>query len=327
MTEKLLKKTLILISLFFLLDFSIGFMLKIFGKADQRFESTMTEFYGLQQNIDLIFMGSSHSSRHFDPTLFDEAFHLNSFNLGSAGQNYTTSYYLLQEVLRFKHRPRMILCDISFRALGGEDVDFHSASQIFYNMKFSHNKINLFLHSFKFPSSLRLFSNTFRYRRQFKTIWFGEEKDQGLNLKYMGKGFVTSERKATAQELRRNEYRNTPFDFNENRVRYLKKTLELALESHAYVLAITSPLPPSVFKDIQNYGIIHEKIKNICDAYHIEFIDLNLINDDLHLFGDSAFMDTHHLNHAGVSLLNDYLIRHLKSGMNVFPGTNSLSRK
>ena len=140
----------------------------------------------------------------------------------------------------------------------------------------------------------------------------GEDR-LGLNLSYKGKGFETSDRRASSEELKNNDYQHRSYTFNSYRVSYLKKTFELAIRNKAKVIAVISPLPPSVFNGIEDYARISSEIRCICDAFGITLLDFNLINQQEHLFTDASFMDTHHLNQQGADLLSAYMIRYIKS--------------
>lgn len=57
----------------------------------------MKEMYE-QQNIDILFLGSSHCYLSLDPKIADEIFGANTFNAGSSSQALDGSYAMLQEV-------------------------------------------------------------------------------------------------------------------------------------------------------------------------------------------------------------------------------------
>ena len=65
---------------------------------------------GDHRDVDLLFVGSSHAYRWFDPRYFDRM-GLNSFNLGSTSQTPLNSYYLLREHLGAL-RPRLVVFEV-----------------------------------------------------------------------------------------------------------------------------------------------------------------------------------------------------------------------
>ena len=62
------------------------------------------------KNIDLLFLGSSHSYRSFDTRLFTDAGYT-SFNLGSALQTPFNSYYLLREYFD-QLKPKVVILSV-----------------------------------------------------------------------------------------------------------------------------------------------------------------------------------------------------------------------
>lgn len=54
-----------------------------------------------QDNIDVLFVGSSHCYRSFKPEILDEELGLNTFNVGSSSQFIDGSYMLIREAARY----------------------------------------------------------------------------------------------------------------------------------------------------------------------------------------------------------------------------------
>ncbi len=55
----------------------------------------MHEFYHSQENIDVLYLGSSHCYRSINPEISDKLFDKNTFNAGSSKQSFDASYALL----------------------------------------------------------------------------------------------------------------------------------------------------------------------------------------------------------------------------------------
>lgn len=58
---------------------------------------TLHELYNQEENIDILFLGTSHCYRLLDTSIADEIFDANTFNCGSSGQELDGSYALLIE--------------------------------------------------------------------------------------------------------------------------------------------------------------------------------------------------------------------------------------
>ena len=55
------------------------------------------EMYNQEENIDILFLGSSHSYRSLNPQITDAIFDANTFNAGTSSQRWDGSYALLVE--------------------------------------------------------------------------------------------------------------------------------------------------------------------------------------------------------------------------------------
>ena len=110
---------------------------------------TMHELYETAdsgENIDTLFLGSSHCFRAYDPQLFTELTGKNSFNLGSSSQNYDTSYYLLREAARYNDLKTVYLdMHYKFLFIDKQDRDLVQANIISDYMRFSLNKLEFLL--------------------------------------------------------------------------------------------------------------------------------------------------------------------------------------
>ena len=63
---------------------------------------TYHEMYA-QDNIDILFVGSSHCYRSFIPDILDKELGMNTFNAGSSGQNTDGSYLVIKEAAKYNH--------------------------------------------------------------------------------------------------------------------------------------------------------------------------------------------------------------------------------
>ena len=318
--KRVIIRIVIFLCLAIILDQALGAFLGVLDRKvspDYAPRVRMKEFYRTKSNIDLAFMGSSHAYRSFDPAVFDEALHVNSFNLGGSGQNPTTTYFVLEELLRMGHKPRLIVLETYWKTLTGEDTDNASASYVFYNIEFSANKLSMFQSAFGFPSSLKLLSRTFQYRRvvvHLPSAFMGKilsEKRPPDSERYAGKGYVEDPSVVSADELADNQFRDDTFHLNEYRWRFLQKTIALAKRQGIEVVLVTAPIPPTSFKDVHGYQAVHSMIRGLADEYGVEYIDYNILNSELGMFSDRDFRDSDHLNKNGVGIFGEHFIQRL----------------
>ncbi|MCI0511769.1 hypothetical protein L0128_00980 [candidate division KSB1 bacterium] len=313
MYRKLFLKLILFLVILYLLDFSAGILLKSTNKVIFT-EEMLKELYHETQNIDLVFMGSSHVYRSFDPYFFGETLDLNAFDIGSPFQNPTITYFLLKELIRLKHQPKMLVLETYWPIFCGDNTSYNSASYVFHYMPFSLNKVGLFWHAFEFPSSLRLLSQGFHYRRFVQSIFY-PNMGADWNCEYRGKGFMPCEKVATPTDLMADDPSTQEQQFNEYRIQYFEKTIRLARQHQIQVFAVMTPIHPQIFSKIQNYTRFHQRISAICRHYQIDFLDFNLINQEKSLVTQDDFMDLNHLNLKGAHKINHYLEPYLREKM------------
>ena len=191
----------------------------------------MEEFYEHRNNIDVLFMGSSHAYNGFNPFIFDDILELNSFNLSGPGQNPTTTYYVLEEVLRLGHRPRLIIIETYWRMLTEDYTKYMSASEVFHRMEFSATKFALFWSACDFPSSLKLLSRAVKNRQAMIecSVMLIKRLSQRKIIRterYLGKGYVESSAIVSAAALENNGFRNQEYNLNQHRLHFLERTID-----------------------------------------------------------------------------------------------------
>lgn len=313
------KKIIFFVLIFFALDFSIGISFERFRERNvgnvKRAKKTIDDFYNYKKNIDVLFLGSSHAYRSFDPRIFDQRLCVNSFNLGTSGQNPVISYFLYKESMRIGHNVKLLIIDIYFKAISGEDNDYDSSLYVYKYLNFSLNKVNMFTHAFAFPSSLKVLSKIYNNRNAVE-LWalphLGEKVDASDKTSvYGGIGYWESDKIVSENELKNNEFRGTKVSLNEHRLNYLNRIIETALKKGCKVLLVSSPIPPTSFREIVNYETFYKKLSGLAKSFKIDFIDYNVENIENRLFDDKHFMDDDHLNKYGVAIYNDILIRFL----------------
>ncbi len=90
-------------------------------------DSTYGSFYEEPENsMDVLFLGSSFGACAFSPTVLEEEFGIRSHNLCCEQQSIFTSYYWLQEALRFQS-PKVVIMDPMLLFLWDEESPLNSS--------------------------------------------------------------------------------------------------------------------------------------------------------------------------------------------------------
>lgn len=316
-------KSILFIIIFTFLESVIGSLLEPPTKSYVDFDPRIRwkDFYE-QENIDILFLGSSHAYRSFNPENFDTELKCNTFNLGSSSQSSIESYFALKETLRC-YNPKLIVLE-NYWVLYEKRKTFDPATYVYDYLEFSPVKIDMLINAFTPEEYLQAQFLSVRYHNNFKELKIIKENVNNklldrkqLKIKrskkgeaYTIKGYVSNENIATNKELtEENYFKNLqPSEWNEKTFLYLNKIIMLCRENNIPILLVTAPLPPTTMQMVNDYDSIHNKFRDIANQYEITYVDYNLINKDLRLLTDKHFKDDHHLNTGGANVMNKHLL-------------------
>ena len=89
--------------------------------------STYQGFYQMEKDsVDVLFLGSSCAAAGLNPQEFYDSYGIRSYNLGCEGQSLLTSYYWLEEALRFQS-PKVVVLEVFFTFLYNRDEPLNTA--------------------------------------------------------------------------------------------------------------------------------------------------------------------------------------------------------
>ena len=243
---------------------------------------TMHELYETAdsgENIDTLFLGSSHCFRAYDPQLFTELTGKSSFNLGSSSQNYDTSYYLLREAARY-HDLETVYLDMHYKFLfiDKKDRDLVQANIISDYMRLSLNKLEFLLTT----SEADEYTNRFLpFRRNWqqlgnasylKDVWEKKQAEgyrayepaAGEQEYYAGRGFVWSDAELNADEITWwDNFSDVPEDMDSDvtyTLDYIGRIVEFCREEGIRLVFVTAPSFDRYLEEVGPYDMAHEYI-------------------------------------------------------------------
>ena len=313
MKNKLIHSFIFLL-LFIVLDRSIGAFLEVPKEVlikDMKYDPYWRWKEFKQQpegSLDLIFLGSSHCYRSFNPVIFDESLGLRTMNMGSSAQTPLTSYYVLQEILQ-KQKPKYLVLELYWITFGLED-QLANAIYNFQYMSWGRNKIDFFLHAYKLEDIVTLLMPSFYYKKNLENAihhFQGKNVSWASGDHYVGKGYLSNPNVTSTEELlKTNQFKNFVFDKKKIlpvHLRYLEKIVQLCQEHGIRLIFVTSPLPPTSLAMIKDYHKIHDYFMAIAQKNNIPYIDYNVADYKINL-PDDDFKDDDHLNSKGVVLFD-----------------------
>lgn len=292
---------------------------------------TMHELYEMGdsgENIDTLFLGSSHCFRAYDPQLFEELTGKSAFNLGSSSQNYDTSYYLLREAARYNDLETVYLdMHYKFLFIDKKDRDLVQANIITDYMRLSFNKLEFLLST----SEAEEYTNRFLpFRRNWQklgdlsylgSVWEKKQTDSYRNYEpvtgeqeyYAGKGFVWSDAQLDAEEITWwDNFTDVAEDMDSDvtyTLGYIDRIVEFCREEGIRLVFVTAPSFDRYLEEIGPYDLAHQYIQELADGYGVPYLDFNLCRDEYLDLGQESYMDVDHLNGNGAGELTALLSR------------------
>lgn len=260
-----------------------------FGFTFPRYQEI--EHYG---PVDIVFLGSSHAYRSFDPRLF--ARHgFTSFNMGTTGQTPVNSYFLLKRYLP-RLQPRLVIFEL-YREVFARD-GLESFYDLCTNIPFFPELMPMAL-AIRSPHAINGALGS--WAAQVLGIHRNIVQQPLENEEYVPGGFI-----ATSKVLSRKitTAKRTP-KFVPLQLTYLRKTIELAQQMGAQIVLVSQPEPVETLAKLTNYDALHAHFYRIAAEYGVRYIDFNR---KLPLQTYVHFADADHLNPAGVKIFDKAVI-------------------
>ena len=246
------------------------------------------------KNVDILFLGSSRSYRHYDPRIFSRN-GFSTFNLGSSAQTFLQTEILLKRYLDSLN-PKYVVLDIYPGMFSSDGVE--STFDLISN---DYNNWETFKLSLKLKNLKVINTWVFAIYKEyfFNSLEDKEEEVKGLN-KYISGGFV--EREFTTGAIMNNIEQE--WNFDEKQWKSFVTVIDFIKRSDSKLLIVHSPRQ-SGFK-YYKINKLKKFLKSEDIQYH-NYKELDFINDSLH------FYDASHMNQMGVNLYNEFFLeKHFK---------------
>lgn len=277
-----------------------------FGFTLQRFQDI--ENY---RDVDIVFLGSSHCYRTFDPRIYEE-YGLETFNMGTTGQTPLNTYFLLKHYFDQLH-PKLVIFDINYRVIDRDGLEsFYDLSQnidYFPEMMEMAFAIKSF-HAINGAVSKWMLDIT-GTTPEFKQ----KECEQDF---YVSGGYVefnpdtgSAVKSYETKPVSRNTPKRKPRTVVplKEQMDYIAKVVQYVKSRNARIVLITKPEPAENLKAIANYDEVSRQIAGLAARINVLYIDFNHI--PLRLNAREHFHDKEYLSPAGVQVFNPALIEML----------------
>ena len=244
--------------------------------------------------IDILFLGSSHTYRGFDPRIF-KAHGFTSFNLGSSAQTPVQTEILLKRYLD-KLNPKLIIYEIDPWALISDGIesslDLISNDQndlYSYNMAIKLNNIKTY-HALLYGTTRDIIQLNNQFLEPFK-----KGKDT-----YISGGFVEKEIKYYEPVI----IPKSEITVSKKQVEIFKNVINEIKKRKINLQLVYAPISKSLYSSYTNMNYFDSLISS--QAQYTNFNKILNLKDSIHFYDDL------HLNQNGVTLFNEKLINIIK---------------
>jgi hypothetical protein len=242
------------------------------------------------KNIDILFLGSSHTYRGFDTRIFSKQ-GLKTFNLGSSSQSHIQTQLLIKRYLD-SVRPKQIIYEVYPRSFMIDGVE--SGLDIISNDR--NDKYSLAM-AFNLNHIKTYNTLVYAYMRDiFNLNKSFEEKLQRDMDTYVSGGYVERE----LQYFNPTAFPELKIELNDAQWAAFLKNIALIHEKNIEVLFVYAPISPSLYNSYSNNDYFTTLMKSQGTYYN--FNEILALNDSLH------FYDSHHLNQKGADIFNKELL-------------------
>jgi hypothetical protein len=242
------------------------------------------------KNVDILFLGSSHTYRGFDNRIFKKA-GFNTFNLGSSSQSPMQTRLLLSRYLD-QLNPSTIIYEVYPNSYTSDGIE--SSLDIIANDK---NDLGSIKMAYK-QNHIKIYNSLiYGFYRDFFNRNEGEkESRKNGSDTYVNGGFLQKD----LTYFKHIKYPTNSWDLNGKQFYEFEKILELIKKKNIKLILVQTPITPNLYNSFSNNNDFDKKMQSYGTYYN--FNEMISLDDSLH------FYDSHHLNQNGVNIFNAKLI-------------------
>jgi hypothetical protein len=262
----------------------------------------INNFYNLENNsTDVIFFGNSLSIININPVILWEEEGIPSYTLGTGAQPFWVTYFLMKETFKYQS-PGIIVLE-TYIIINGQTYT-HNAYTATGPLRMSKNKMDAIMASDS-PSGLLLGFPVYHARRNLTREDFIIKRYDNTSGPRKMNGFHYTNH---IEPFERPRFQYTPdviSEIPETQLENLMKIIKFVKEQNTVLLLLESPHAVQFSQDQYNF------IKKIAAENNINYIDYNVLSEEINIDYQTDFADWIHLNYHGAAKLSKHLGRYL----------------
>lgn len=290
-------KLLLLLSIIFVFDFSIGKVLSYYYFKQESGLQYRTTYSIEKTTADVLVFGSSRANHHYQPGVFEKRLNLSYYNVGRDGNYIFYHYAVLKGVLK-RYSPKIIILDFIAQEFAENQDSYDRISSLLPYYK-THPEMHSIIELKSSYEKLKLASSIYPYNSSIFTIAVGNAE---FNKKRRAdiKGYVPLT-KIWDQPIQFAD-NSVKYKIDSNKVKMYDLFIQDCLKSHVKLYIVCSPYYSK--STSTDYSITLGK--EIANKYNIVFFDYS--RDAIFLENPKLFSDPEHLNNEGAELFSNMLI-------------------
>lgn len=270
----------------------------------------MTRFYQLDnETVDVLILGSSHAFEDVNTGVLWEQYGMASYVLAGSVQPMWNTYYYLKEALKTQ-TPQLIILEAYTTVFAEDYIDDSRIIKNTYGMKWSADRVDAVKVSAPKERWTEFLLPYIQYHMRYAELSRADFLENQGDIQYQSwKGFgcnmatipfETPDVSGVTERAAMKEKTET----------YYRKTIELALESNIPLLIVLSPYAGITQAEQE----IFLTAGDIAAEYGVDFVNYNLLYEELGIDFSCDAADAGHLNYRGnqkfTAALGDYAASH-----------------
>ncbi len=276
------------------------------------------DYYRQELTPDIIFVGSSTVFSAVSPPILWQEKGYASYDRGNASQTIWTSYYMIEDALKDRHRPEFVVLDVGFIKYGDDFVEEPSNRKALDGMRLSPVKYRAV--EAARGEEERFIEYLFPILR-FHTRW-KELSSEDFYYAFVSPvvdhaGYLIDYvRTPTLPDRRPGEYDNKTFEetrISEKNREYLIRILELCRDRKVGLMLMKLPSLSD------NWSLYYdEQIEEIAEPYGISYINFDKYSDEMGIdYALDSPDEGSHLNTSGAEKFSRYLAGYLSKNYDI----------
>lgn len=251
-------------------------------------------------SLNVLYLGSSNSFYDINPLVIYEKEHITGYVLGSGEQRLYTSYYYLQEALKYQ-KPQVVVLDALglFYADKGEEEQNRKAYD--YTRLSREKVVSLTQAMGEEESMLSYAVPVFRYHARYSSLTERDFLYPFSDKHYALKGYTFSDKVVEGlPDFDMYSIVHEKISITEENQYYFRQLLQLCQENNISFILIKTP-------NIEWGSREHSLTEQLAEEYKVDFYDYNSFMSEIGIEERDCFLDGAHLNYKGAELLSTHL--------------------